>query len=114
MPEQKKIVFDVFNSFGKTIEINEKLMNSVTALSGSGPAFILVMLSLMIDAGKAVGLTKADSEILAKQTLFGTAKLAIDSKLSPDELKFSITSPGGTTIAGLKALEEKIVSALLS
>lgn len=97
----------MFDAVGETIEVDEKLMDAVTGLSGSGPAFVFLFLEAMIDAGVRVGLDRASARTLAAQTLYGSAKMAKISAESPSSLKDRITSPGGTTIAGLAELEDR-------
>jgi pyrroline-5-carboxylate reductase len=81
-------------------------MDAVTGLSGSGPAYIFMIIEALSDAGVKVGLSREVSNILTIQTILGSAKLARDSGKHPGELKDMVTSPGGTTISGLHMLEE--------
>jgi pyrroline-5-carboxylate reductase len=99
-------VREIFMSVGRVLTLNEKDMNAVTALSGSGPAFIALFVEAMRDAGVRMGLRKDHSAELAVQTLVGTAKI-LDSGMQPEKLREMVTSPGGTTAAGLKIFEEK-------
>lgn len=92
----------IFNSIGKVLVLPEDKMNVVTALSGSGPAFIAYFVQAMVEGAGAIGLDKKSAFILAIQTLKGTAKM-LETK-SPDTLIKEVTSPGGTTEAGLKVL----------
>ncbi len=92
---------------GRIVEVREDLMDAVTALSGSGPAFLLCFLEAMIDAGVNVGLPRDKASILAIQTIKGTVATLEAEKLHPTLMKEMVTSPGGTTIAGLTLLEEK-------
>ncbi len=97
----------IFDSVGKTIILqDESLMDAVTGLSGSGPAYVFVILEALSDGGVAMGLSREVATNLAIQTIAGAAKLARESRKHPGELKDMITSPGGTTIVGLKKLEE--------
>jgi pyrroline-5-carboxylate reductase len=100
------IIKDIFMSIGLLLALPEKYMNAVTALSGSGPAFIALFVEKMIEAGVKVGLSKDNATELAVQTLIGTAKL-LETGMPPDKLREMVTSPGGTTAAGLKVFEEK-------
>jgi pyrroline-5-carboxylate reductase len=93
-------------SIGRLIALPEKYMDAVTALSGSGPAFLAYFLEAMIEGAVKMGLGKDDSTTLAVQTLLGTARL-LDTGMSPLKLREMVTSPGGTTAAGLKVFEEK-------
>jgi len=95
----------LFNSIGKTVILDEKYFDAVTGLSGSGPAYVFTFLEALIDAGLKVGLNRADAELLVMQTVLGSVKLAIESKEHPAQLRAMVTSPGGTTIAGLHELE---------
>jgi pyrroline-5-carboxylate reductase len=99
-------VRDIFMSIGRVLILPEKYMNAVTALSGSGPAFIALFVEVMIEAGVKMGLSKDNASELAIQTLLGTAKL-LDGGMPPERLREMVTSPGGTTAAGLKVFEEK-------
>ena len=92
---------------GRMEEVREDLMDAITALSGSGPAFFLSFLEGMIDAGLKMGLPRDKASTLALQTVKGTVAMLEAEKLHPTLMKEMITSPGGTTIAGLAYLEEK-------
>jgi pyrroline-5-carboxylate reductase len=95
----------IFGAVGRIIEVPERAMDAVTGLSGSGPAYIFVLIEALSDAGVKAGLTRNQAEFLAVQTVFGAAKMVMDIDKHPAELKDAVTSPGGTTIAGLAALE---------
>jgi len=99
-------VRDIFLSFGKVLVLPEKYLDAVTALSGSGPAFIALFVEAMIDAGVKMGITEEDALKLSRQTLLGTAKL-LETGIPPAKLREMVTSPGGTTAAGLKVFGEK-------
>lgn len=96
----------VFDSIGKTVTVDEYLMDAITGLSGSGPAYIFLIVDAMADAGVKVGLSREDALCLSAQTLLGSAKLLMETHEHPGRLKDSVTSPGGTAIAGLHTLEE--------
>jgi pyrroline-5-carboxylate reductase len=104
----------VFQSVGRCIVLKEDhLMDAVTGLSGSGPAYIFLILDALSDAGVKMGLFREDARELAAQTVLGAAKMLLDTGLNPGQLKDMVTSPGGTTIAGLHALEKGALRATL-
>ncbi len=105
----------IFDSIGITVIVDEVLMDSVTGLSGSGPAYGFIIIEALADAGVQMGLDRAVAVTLAAQTLLGAAKLCLKGEKTPGQLKDMVTSPGGTTITGIKALEEgKIRATLMS
>lgn len=102
-----KISMAVFDAMGKTIFIKENiLMDAITGLSGSGPAYIFLIIDAMADAGVKVGLSRQDALFLSTQTVLGAAKLLMETKEHPGRLKDMVTSPGGTAIAGIHTLEK--------
>ncbi len=101
-----KAAFEIFSAVGKAVEINEDLMDAVTGLSGSGPAYVFLIIDALADAGVKVGLPKDISMTLSVQTVLGAARLASESADSPAKWKDMVTSPGGTTIAGINSLEK--------
>lgn len=103
----------IFEAVGITVSVKEDLMNAVTGLSGSGPAYGFVIIDALADAGVNMGLGRDVALKLAAQTLLGAAKLCLKGDKHPAELKDMVTSPGGTTIAGLKAMEEGKVRATM-
>ena len=107
------VVRDILMSIGKVITLPEKYMDAVTALSGSGPAFIALFIETMIEAGVEMGLSRDNAYKLAVQTLIGTAKL-LDTGLTTEKLREMVTSPGGTTAAGLRVFEERGLSNIVS
>lgn len=105
-PEDRALAEAIFSAVGTAWEApNEALLDAVTGLSGSGPAYIFVLLEALADAGVRQGLPRDAAQLLANQTVLGSAQLALVSGGSPAQLKDQVTSPGGTTIAGLAALE---------
>lgn len=96
----------LFSSVGIAEKIPESLMDAVTGLSGSGPAYIYTMIEALADGGLLKGLPREQALRLATQTVLGSAKMVLESNLLPAELRDRVTSPGGTTIAGLAALEK--------
>jgi pyrroline-5-carboxylate reductase len=100
------IVRSILMSVGKVMALPEKQMDAVTALSGSGPAFIALFIEAMREAGEKMGLSRDNAAELAVQTAIGTAGL-LDAGMPPERLRQMVTSPGGTTAAGLKVFEEK-------
>lgn len=103
----------IFDSVGITVVVKEALMDAVTGLSGSGPAYAFVIIEALADAGVRMGLGRDIALTLSAQTMLGAARLCIESGKHPAELKDMVTSPGGTTIAGLKALEDGKIRATL-
>jgi pyrroline-5-carboxylate reductase len=95
----------IFDSVGMTVALDEAQMDAVTGLSGSGPAYVFLVIEALADAGVKVGLSRHHAQSLAAQTLLGSAKLLIETDEHPGRLKDMVTSPGGTAIAGLHTLE---------
>jgi pyrroline-5-carboxylate reductase len=112
-PEQKAQAEAIFGAVGDVLEVPETLMNAVTGLSGSGPGYVAVIIEALTDGGVAVGLSRQVATRLAIQTVLGTAQLLQTSGMHPAQLKDQVTSPGGTTIAGIAALEQAGVRAAL-
>ena len=101
----------ILASVGKVVRLPEEHLDAVTALSGSGPAYFFLLAEAMIDAGILLGLSRDVSTELIIQTMVGSAKMLRDSGRHPVELRESVTSPGGTTIAAIRVLEEERVRA---
>ncbi|HEX7150829.1 MAG TPA: pyrroline-5-carboxylate reductase [Thermoanaerobaculia bacterium] len=95
----------IFDSIGLTVILDESQLDAVTGLSGSGPAYVFLILEALSDAGVKVGLSRRNSQLLAAQTLLGSAKLLLETNEHPGRLKDMVTSPGGTAITGLHTLE---------
>jgi pyrroline-5-carboxylate reductase len=95
----------IFDSIGITVTLEESQLDAVTGLSGSGPAYVFLILEALSDAGVKVGLSRRTSQLLAAQTLLGSAKLLLETNEHPGRLKDMVTSPGGTAITGLHTLE---------
>jgi pyrroline-5-carboxylate reductase len=99
------LVDRLLNAVGRAFRLPEHLLDAVTGLSGSGPAFVYVMIEALSDGGVRVGLPRDVATALAAQTVFGAAKMVLETEMHPGVLKDMVTSPGGTTSAGLHALE---------
>jgi pyrroline-5-carboxylate reductase len=95
----------IFDAIGITVILEESQLDAVTGLSGSGPAYVFLILEALSDAGVKVGLSRRTSQLLAAQTLLGSAKLLLETNEHPGRLKDMVTSPGGTAITGLHTLE---------
>ena len=109
-----QFVKNLLNAVGIALEVPEKQLDAVTGLSGSGPAYIYTVIEAMADGGVLVGLPKDQALMLAAQTVSGAAEMIINSKEHPATLRDQVSSPGGTTIAGLAAIESgKLRSTLI-
>jgi pyrroline-5-carboxylate reductase len=111
--EDLALAQSIFNSVGKAVVVEEKLMDAVTGLSGSGPAYVFMIIDALSDAGVKAGLPRPLALELAAQTVYGSAKMVLETKEHPGKLRDMVTSPGGTTIEGLHALEKGKLRATL-
>lgn len=108
-----QVVEKIFNAVGVVLQVEEDLMDAVTALSGSGPAYIYLIIEALTDAGVNVGLPREIASKLTLETILGATKTVLEGDKHPAKLKDMVTSPGGTTITALKKLEEGGVRAAL-
>jgi pyrroline-5-carboxylate reductase len=112
-PEDGQLVQKLFSAVGEAYQVKESLLDAVTGLSGSGPAYAFLMIEALSDGGVAAGLPRDIATKLAAQTLLGSARMVLETGQHPSVLKDMVTSPGGTTIEGLQKLEEGKVRAAL-
>jgi pyrroline-5-carboxylate reductase len=114
-PQHLETCHQLLATVGDVVEVPERLMDAVTGLSGSGPAYVAIAIEALADGGVAAGLPRAIAAQLALKTVLGTSQLLAESGMHPAELKDRVTSPGGTTIAGITELEKAgMRSALIS
>jgi pyrroline-5-carboxylate reductase len=104
-PEDVQFTQALFDAVGRTVVLDESLIDAVTGLSGSGPAYVMLIIEALADGGVKVGLHRETALLLAAQTVYGSAKLLLETGEHPGRLKDMVTSPGGTAIAGLHTLE---------
>lgn len=103
--EDVTVAKTLFDATGRSVVLDESLIDAVTGLSGSGPAYVMLMIEALADGGVKVGLHRDTAMLLAAQTVYGSAKLLLETGEHPGRLKDMVTSPGGTAIAGLHTLE---------
>ena len=108
--EQTRVLFD---TFGRTLVLDESLMDAVTAISGCGPAFIFVVIEALIDAAIALGIPYEHARVLVAQTVLGSGRLVLETQTHPGALKHEVTTPAGRTIRGLLELEDGKLRATL-
>jgi pyrroline-5-carboxylate reductase len=96
----------MFDAIGVVVEVEEEQIDAVTALAGSGPAFVYTVIEALAEGGKKCGLSAQAAGTLAAQTVLGAAKLAIETNLSPEDLRKMVVTPGGTTAAGLAEMKK--------
>ena len=105
--EDLELAQEIFGALGRTVVLPEALMDAVTGMSGSGPAYCALFIEALADGGVQMGLPRREALDLATQTVLGTARLLMEQGEHPAELKDRVASPGGTTIAGIASLEAK-------
>jgi pyrroline-5-carboxylate reductase len=101
----------ILRAVGEVVVVGEDQLDAVTGLSGSGPAYVFLVLEALADAGVNAGLPRPEAEALAAHTVLGAARLALASDETPAQLRAAVTTPGGTTAAGLRVLEQRAVRA---
>ncbi len=112
-PDQMALADKIFDSVGRSVRVEEKVIDAVTALSGSGPGFIFRIMECFAEAAEMQGFDKKDAVMLTVQTFLGSASLAAESELNLSQLREMVTSPGGTTQAGLAFLDKSGISDII-
>lgn len=100
-------VKEIFESFGKAEIVKEELLDTVTGISGSGPAYAFMFIDALKKAGAKNGMSEEQSKVFAAQTVLGAAKMVLETDVSPEQLKINVCSPGGTTIEAVKVFEQR-------
>ncbi len=113
-PDDLEWASSILASVGQAVQVGEPLLDAVTGLSGSGPAYVFLLAEALTDAGVAVGLTREVAGRLAAQTIYGAGKLMVETGTDPVELRAGVTTPAGTTAAGLAALEDRGLRAAMA
>jgi pyrroline-5-carboxylate reductase len=111
--DQLDFVKEIFNAVGMVVELEERHLDAVTGLSGSGPAYMFIIIEALADGGVKMGLPRAIALKLAAQTLLGSAKLLLETNIHPAALKDMVATPGGTTITAIHELESAKIRATL-
>jgi pyrroline-5-carboxylate reductase len=109
----KAFVRRLFDAVGSTVEVDEGLMDAVTGLSGSGPAYVFTVIQALADGGVQAGLPRSAALHLAAQTVLGAARMVLELRVNPVQLRDQVASPGGTTIRGIAELEQRGLSGAL-
>ncbi|MCX5890869.1 MAG: pyrroline-5-carboxylate reductase [Deltaproteobacteria bacterium] len=105
-PADVALALEIFAAVGRAVVVEERLLDAVTGLSGSGPAYVAIFIEALTDGGVKMGLPRHLALLLATQTVIGAARLCLEEEMHPGVLKDLVTSPGGTTITGLHILED--------
>jgi pyrroline-5-carboxylate reductase len=111
--EDAALASSLFSAIGRVTTLEESQMDAATALSGSGPAYMFHILDSLAEGGVQCGLSREEALLLSAQTMLGAAKMVLSGKKTPEELRREVTTPGGTTEAGLKVMDEKNVRQIL-
>lgn len=106
-PEDETVALSLFQAVGRAVVMKESSMDAVTGLSGSGPGFVFLLIDAMADGGVLAGLNRPQAIEMAAQTFMGAAKMVLETGKHPDQLRDMVTSPMGTTISGIRVLEQR-------